>query len=95
MARADLIIRRDGVKDPLNKILALLSLDIPQIKEPPTALVAELKVRNVGNGNVLETCQQWYCHCNGVIDTGNIGKQGNSLWDRGSSKRSGQHNLSG
>ena len=48
-SRADLIIRRDGVKDPL--ILALLSLDIPQIEEPPT-------VRNVGNGNVLETCQQ-------------------------------------
>ena len=47
-SRADLIIRRDGVKDPL--ILALLSLDIPQIEEPPTGLVAELKVRNVGNG---------------------------------------------
>ena len=55
-SRADLIIRRDGVKDPL--ILTLLSLDIPQIEEPPTGLVAELKVCNVGNGNVLETCQQ-------------------------------------
>ena len=76
------------VKDPL--MLALLSLDIPQIEEPPTGLVAELKVR-VGN-SIWECFRNMSATGTAIVmelltlGTGNIGKQGKGSWFNGQHK---------